>query len=190
MRWAENKFVIKDLIWNKLKVSYMWFGLIFYSLLEIRNWHKLLWEPTYQKCKLWIKRFLFCPHTHWVIIVTWPTHVARIFKGVFDPPKSRPLYCMGHSHILRCTGMCCSNGLLFHKKSLNIGPLFYQNITKHVSVFSKNLEKWTYIWRNIPKFGYFFAKWQVFWGSSSARPCKPNLNNPWDCTPNCWPILR
>ena len=27
--------------------------------------------------------------------------------------------------------MCCSNGSLFHKKSLNMGPIFYKNIPKH-----------------------------------------------------------
>ena len=28
------------------------------------------------------------------------------------------------THILRYTGMCCSNGLVFLKKSLNMGPIF------------------------------------------------------------------
>ena len=31
----------------------------------------------------------------------------------------------------RHTGMCCSNGSLFRKKSLNMGPIFYKNIPKH-----------------------------------------------------------
>ena len=43
----------------------------------------------------------------------------------------------GGSHILRHTGMCGSNGSLFHKKSLNTGPIFNKNILKHESVFSK-----------------------------------------------------
>ena len=39
----------------------------------------------------------------------------------------------GYSHI----GMCRFNGSLFHKKSLNMGPIFYKNIPKHRSVFTK-----------------------------------------------------
>ena len=39
-----------------------------------------------------------------------------------------------YSHI-RHTGMCHSNCLLFHKKSLNMGPIFYKDIPKHGSVF-------------------------------------------------------
>ena len=30
-----------------------------------------------------------------------------------------------------------SNGSLFHKKSLNTGPIFYKDIPKHESIFSK-----------------------------------------------------
>ena len=32
----------------------------------------------------------------------------------------------GGTHILRHTGMCRSTGSLFHKKSLNMGPIFYK----------------------------------------------------------------
>ena len=32
----------------------------------------------------------------------------------------------GDTDILRQTGMCCSNGSLFYKKSLNMGPVFLQ----------------------------------------------------------------
>ena len=66
-------------------------------------------------------------------------------------------------------GMCYFNGLLFRKKSLNIvpfstkislnmGQLFIQNFTcKHTN-------------------GYLFLpKWQLFWGSRSRPPSKPNL---------------
>ena len=43
----------------------------------------------------------------------------------------------GGTHILRHTGMFCSNWLLFLKKSLNMGSIFYKNISKHGSFFPK-----------------------------------------------------
>ena len=39
----------------------------------------------------------------------------------------------GDTHIFGQTGMCRSNGLLLYKKSLNMGPIFYQKILKHGS---------------------------------------------------------
>ena len=42
---------------------------------------------------------------------------------------------MGGTQIFGRTGMCRSNGSLFHKKSLNMGPVFYQKILKHGSTF-------------------------------------------------------
>ena len=41
----------------------------------------------------------------------------------------------GGPRILRQMGMYCSNGLLFYKKSLNVGPVFYKKILKHESNF-------------------------------------------------------
>ena len=40
-----------------------------------------------------------------------------------------------HIGLFGWTGMCPSNGLLFYKKSLNMGPVFYQKILKHGSTF-------------------------------------------------------
>ena len=45
----------------------------------------------------------------------------------------------GVLNILRHMGMCHSNGLVFHKKAINMGPIFYKNIPKHGFVFSKFL---------------------------------------------------
>ena len=63
------------------------------------------------------------------------------------------------TYILRHMGMCHSNGSLFHKKSLNMGPIFYKNIPKQVC-FSKisDIVKNGHISRKIPKNGTFF--WQ------------------------------
>ena len=41
----------------------------------------------------------------------------------------------GGTHIFGRTGMCRSNGSLFYKKSLNMGPVFNQKILKHGSTF-------------------------------------------------------
>ena len=41
----------------------------------------------------------------------------------------------GGTHIFGQTGMCRSNGALFYKKSLTMGPVFYQKILKHGSTF-------------------------------------------------------
>ena len=75
----------------------------------------------------------------------------------------------GGTHILRHMGKCCSNGSLFHKKALNMGPIFYRNIPKYGSVYLKFpkffgclAEKWANILRKIPKnkkvLFFFFQK--------------------------------
>ena len=43
----------------------------------------------------------------------------------------------GGTHILRHMGICCSNSLILHKKSLNMGNFFYKNIPEYGSVFPK-----------------------------------------------------
>ena len=99
----------------------------------------------------------------------------------------------GGTDIFGRTGMCCSNGSLFYKKSLNMGPVFCQKILKHGSTFltepkfsgfrmSKNpenseiFEKWAYFWRKILKNGYpFLPKSPLKMGRSfearAAHPC-------------------
>ena len=62
----------------------------------------------------------------------------------------------GATLILRRTGMCLCNGSLFHKKSLNIGPIFYkkkqqqQKQPKYGSVIPKYWKLW--------KMGLYFEK--------------------------------
>ena len=63
-------------------------------------------------------------------------------------------------------GMWDSNGSLFHKKSLNMGPILYQNVPEHGFIFPKfstffgflhgEHQKIVYISRKIPKTGYQF----------------------------------
>ena len=83
-----------------------------------------------------------------------------------------------------------SNGSLFHKKSLNMGPIFYKNIPKHGSVFFF-FQKFSKLWkiglysRKMSQNLYFFsAKMTLkgrygFWGSISTPLSKPNLSTPW-----------
>ena len=49
----------------------------------------------------------------------------------------------GGTHMLRHTGMCCPNGLLFHQKSLDMGPILQQKkkIPRRWSHFSKIAKK-------------------------------------------------
>ena len=79
----------------------------------------------------------------------------------------------GGTHIFGQTGMCRSNGSLFYKKSLNMGPVFYKKILKHGSTFltepkfsgfrvaktpyiAKYLKNWPIFLRKILKDGYPF----------------------------------
>ena len=59
------------------------------------------------------------------------------------------------THIFGRTGMCRSNGSLFYKKSLNMGPVFYQKILKHGSTFLTEPKLKS---RNFGKMGLFFKK--------------------------------
>ena len=59
----------------------------------------------------------------------------------------------GGTHLFGWTGMCHSHGSPFYKKSLNMGPIFYQKILKHGSTF---LTKPTSA--NFWKMGLFFKK--------------------------------
>ena len=52
-------------------------------------------------------------------------NMIRPTQEKFCPPQKQ------HRHM----GVCRSNGSLFHKKSLNMGPIFYKNIPKHGSIF-------------------------------------------------------
>ena len=66
----------------------------------------------------------------------------------------------GGTHIFGGTGMCRSNGSLFYKKSLNMGPVFYQKILKHWWV---NFSDWAQIFGfshgENPENRKIFEKW-------------------------------
>ena len=65
------------------------------------------------------------------VVASFRLHGVCVVKIITDG-----LWCRG-THILRQTGMCGSNGLFFHKKSLNVGPTFYKKYPKYGSVFQK-----------------------------------------------------
>ena len=46
-----------------------------------------------------------------------------------DPPEG--------IHMLRHTGMCCPNGLLFHQKSIDMSPILVKKFLKRGSHFTK-----------------------------------------------------
>ena len=75
----------------------------------------------------------------------------------------------GGTHIFGRMGMCRSNGLLFYKKSLNMGPIFYQKILKHGSTFLNEHKIWQFLGflpcENPPKLRIFWQigpKWPYF----------------------------
>ena len=88
----------------------------------------------------------------------------------------------GVTHISRHAGMCCSNGSLFHQKSLNIGPNFYKNISKQGSIFPKIWTNVLILKKKILKMCTFSVKITCkngyrFWSSSRTSLSKPNPSN-------------
>ena len=79
------------------------------------------------------------------------------------------------THILRHTRMCRSNGLFFHKKSLNMGPISCKNILKHGFVFNKifgfsaNTQK---IFKNGPIFEEKSLKMGIFSAKMTSKGYK------------------
>ena len=124
-----------------------------------------------------------------------------IFKGDFGR-KGYPFLRIflekypGGTHIFGRMGMCRSNGSLFYKKSLNMGPVFYKKILKHGSTFltepkfsgssikhgenCKIFEKWAYFSRKILKNGHpFLPKSPLKMGrgfeARAAHPCQTQI---------------
>ena len=50
------------------------------------------------------------------------------------------LYTEGGTHMLRHTGMCLPNGLLFHQRSLDVGPVLIKKSLENGSI-SQKLQK-------------------------------------------------
>ena len=81
----------------------------------------------------------------------------------------------GGTRILKHTGMCGSDGLLLHKKSLNMGPIFYKNILIHGFLFPKIVKNGLY---KSLKMGTFFCQNEGFRGLRHILLSKPNLSTP------------
>ena len=67
----------------------------------------------------------------------------------------------GGTHMLRHTGMCRPNGLLFHQKSLDMGPTLVKKILRggsHFSKFAKNCKISRFWGRKTLRNGSRFAK--------------------------------
>ena len=84
-----------------------------------------------------------------------------------------------YSHVTGKQGHAAQMGNFFYKKSLNMSPIFYENIPKHGSILKAeskfslvcigNLRrsyKWMYIWSKISTNGYLFPQndpWKWVW---------------------------
>ena len=125
------------------------------------------------KIKVWI--CLFWNHFLEMVLTNW----VRVYSHIWP------------------IGMCRSNGSLFYKKTLNMGPVFHQKILKHGSTFLTEpkfsgfshgenpgnrefFEKWAYISRKILKNGYpFLPKSPLKMGKGfearAAHPCPTQI---------------
>ena len=104
--------------------------------------------------------------------VTFKSWLYKKWKNslfhVFNMECGAKLSCAGNrpgvggTHIFDRTGMCHSNGSLFYKKSLNMGPAFYQKILKHGSTFLTEPKIFGFSHgeklQNFWKMGLFFKK--------------------------------
>ena len=68
----------------------------------------------------------------------------------------------GGTNIFGRTGICRSNGSLFYKNSLNMGPIFYQKILKHGSTFLTEPKFLGFRMAKTPKITKFFENGPIF----------------------------
>ena len=68
----------------------------------------------------------------------------------------------GGTHIFGRTVICRSNGSLFYKKSLNMGPVFYQKILKHGSTVLTEPKFLGFRMTKTPKIAKFLKKGPIF----------------------------
>ncbi len=73
------------------------------------------------------------------------------------------------------TGMCRPNGLFFHKKSLDKGPLFRGKTLKHGSSFPKCSKFWVFAIQNFKKFRVF--AWRTLKNFKKAYILRKILRN-------------
>ena len=96
-----------------------------------------------------------------------------------SPSFLKLYFTRGVTRILRYTGMCRSNGSLFHKKSLNMGSIFDKNIPKHGSVFFffKSLQNFSDVchYANTQNFAHDWPKFQEKSLKMSISVCQKTL---------------
>ena len=130
--------------------------------------------------------------------LAWKRRHIQGVRREHQRPLVHPVgLCPGGTHIFGWMELCRSNGSLFCKKSLNMGPVFYQKILKHGSTFltrpqifgflhgetpknRKISEKWAYFSRKNLKNGYpFLPKSPLKMGrgfeAQAAHPCPTQI---------------
>ena len=88
----------------------------------------------------------------------------------------------GGTHIFGRTGMCRPNGSLFYKKSLNMGPVFYQKKSLNMGQFfwlsPKLRDFWGFHHAKTPKITEFLKNRPIFEGKSLKMGTLFGQNHP------------
>ena len=130
-----NKFNIATHVALILFLFSSWINYLLYDTKSVMVFWQLLSK---------IKRFVTIFRISW----NGPT-LFNIPIGDFPP----------YTRTSRQTGMCRSNGLLFYKKSLNMGPIFYKKkILKHGLSPNFLLFAWQKPWKTKTQTLWFFKK--------------------------------
>ena len=102
------------------------------------------------------------------------------------------------THILRHMRMCCKNGSVFWKKSINMGPIYHEKYFTIGQIFKKIfwglLLNFVFLWLNCKKWVPFFRKnpemWVPIcrkttpeqgygsWAAGGTSPTNPSLKTP------------
>ena len=135
-------YVMQD--WSEVKIMLL-------------NWNVGMHEVKPYKCHIHsqngVKFGYFCRN----IICSIRCSFVFVVKIFWCLPRAR-----GGTHIFGRTGMCRSNGSFFYKKSLNMGPFFYQKILKHRSTFLTEPKILGFRMVKTPKIAKFLKNGPIF----------------------------
>ena len=102
-----------------------------FYLLDSRSCvHKFHHPP---RCKLNKTMYYTCQHPPKTTVILSPLNLGRLIYDMQHIP--------GGTHMLRHTGMCRPNGLLFQQTSLDMGPILVNKILTRGSHFTRIAKK-------------------------------------------------